>query len=334
MNGRAPGTTGGLAVWVDAIRHDRRATFGAGVLVFFVLLGAFGPFFTQDPTALVGIPMQPPSAQHWFGTTGQGQDVLAQLVEGTRVSLLIGFSVGIVVVLVGALIGVTAGYFGGRVDGILSLLFNVFLVIPGLPLAIVIAAYLPSGPITLGLVLVIAGWAWNARVLRAQTLALRRRDFVAASVVAGESSYRIVTSEILPNMTSLIVSQIIGGTVYAIGAQVGLEFLGLGDVSAVTWGTNLYWAQNDSALLTGAWWTFAPTGLAVALVGFGLVMLNSGFDEITNPRLRLERAWRGFLREKGQRPARSTPVVRGITTSPAGMSVDRVASADGARDSG
>ncbi len=304
------GMVGGLATWVEAVRYDRRATFGACVLVLFLLVAVLGPLFVGDPTDLVGIPMQPPSAEHWLGTTGQGQDVLAQLVVGTRASLLIGFSVGLTVVFVGALIGVAAGYFGGRVDAFLSLLFNVFLVIPGLPLAIVIAAYLPSGPLTLGFVLVVTGWAWNARVLRSQTLALRNRDFVAAAVVAGESSWRIVTSEILPNMTSLIVSQVIGGTVYAIGAQVGLEFLGLGDVSAVTWGTNLYWAQNDSALLTGAWWTFAPTGLAVALVGFGLTMLNSGFDEITNPRLRMQRAWRAFLLGRGHEPSRSTPVVR------------------------
>jgi len=282
---------------------------GAFILLVFLLVAVVGPWLVPDPQALVGIPLQPPSAQHWLGTTGQGQDVLAQLVVGTRVSLAIGFAVGLAVVLVGALVGVTAGYLGGRVDGFLTLLFNVFLVIPGLPLAIVIAAYLPAGPVTLGLVLVVTGWAWNARVLRAQALAQRRRDFVAAAIVAGESGFRIITREILPTMSSLLVAQVIGSTVYAIGAQVGLEFLGLGDVSAVTWGTNLYWAQNDSALLTGAWWTFVPTGLCVALVGFGLTMLNSGFDEIANPRLRQERVWRGYLAAKGAAPSRSTPVV-------------------------
>jgi len=299
----------GIAAWRDAIRRDRKATIGAVMLTVFLFIGIFGPWLVGDPDTLVGIPLQPPSGEHWLGTTGQGQDVLSQLVVGTRVSLAIGFAVGLAVVLLGALIGVTAGYFGGRVDGLLSLFFNVFLVIPGMPLAIVIAAYLPSGPLTLGLVLVVTGWAWNARVLRAQTLAQRQRVFVAAAVVAGESSFRIVTREILPTMTSLLVAQVVGSTVYAIGAQVGLEFLGLGDVSAVTWGTNLYWAQNDSALLTGAWWTFAPTGLCVALVGFGLTMLNSGFDEITNPRLQLERAWRKHLLQRGKEPTRSTPVV-------------------------
>jgi peptide/nickel transport system permease protein len=299
----------GAAAWWEAIRRDRKASLGAALLGFFLLLGLVGPWLVGSPDALVGIPLQPPSMAHWLGTTGQGQDVLAQTVVGTRISLLIGFGVGAAVVLVGALMGVTAGYFGGRVDGLLSLVFNVFLVLPGLPLAIVIAAYLPAGPATVAFVLVITGWAWNARVLRAQTLMLRQRDFIAAAVVSGESHGRIITREILPNMTSLLVAQLIGSAVYAIGAQVGLEFLGLGDVSAVTWGTNLYWATNDSALLTGAWWTFVPTGLCVALVGFGLVMLNSGFDEITNPRLQLERAWRAWLLGAGAPVTRSTPVV-------------------------
>lgn len=301
------GTLGGIS-WLRALRSDRQATAGALLLGAFVLLAVVGPLLVGDPDALVGMPHQPPSAAHWLGTTGQGQDVLAQAVVGTRVSLAIGFAVGLAVVFVGALVGVTAGYAGGAVDGALSLLFNVFLVLPGLPLAIVLAAYLPGGPATIALVLVITGWAWNARVVRAQTLALRQRDFVSAAIVSGEGPLRVVLFELLPNMTSLLVAQVIGSTVYAIGAQVGLEFLGLGDVSRVTWGTNLYWAANDSALLVGAWWTFVPTGFCVALVGFGLTLLNSGFDEVTNPRLRTERVWRAWLLGQGLRPGRSTPV--------------------------
>lgn len=309
MSGKA-GETAGLAVWWHAIRRDRKASAGAVILAVFALVALVGPWLLHDPGALVGVPLQPPSAAHPLGTNGQGQDVLAQLIVGTQVSLMIGFSVGILVVLIGAIVGVTAGYFGGRVDAVLSLLFNVFLVLPSLPLAIVIAAYLPAGPLTLGMVLVVTGWAWNARVLRAQSLALRRRDFVSAAIVSGESHGRIVLHEILPNMMSILIAQVIGSTVYAIGAQVGLEFLGLGDVSAVTWGTILYWAQNDSAILTGAWWTFAPTGLCVALVGFGLTLLNSGFDEVTNPRLQLERLWRDHLTARGRAAERSTPVMR------------------------
>jgi peptide/nickel transport system permease protein len=308
----APAT--GLRLWAAAIRRDRRAAAGAALLVLFVLVAAIGPLLAGDPDALVGVPHQPPSPAHWLGTTGQGQDVLAQTVAGTAVSLAIGFGVGIAVVLVGALVGVAAAWAGGALDAVLSLLVNVFLVIPGLPLAIVLAAYLPAGPLTVGLVLVVTGWAWNARVLRAQALALRERDFVAAALVSGEGSFRIVVREILPNMTSLLVAQVIGSTTYAIGAQVGLEFLGLGDVSVFTWGTNLYWATNDSALLTGAWWTYVPAGLCVALVGFALTLLNSAFDELTNPRLGAERAWRAWLARAGIPAGRSTPVARPART--------------------
>ena len=299
----------GFGLWLQVIRRDKKAAIGAAILAVFAFLAIFGPLLVGDPGELVGVPLQSPSVEHWLGTNGQGQDMLAQVVVGTRSSLVIGFSVGIFVVLIGALVGVSAGYFGKRVDAFLSLLFNVFLVLPGLPLAIVIAAYLPSSPFTLAMVLIVTGWAWNARVIRAQTLALRKRDFVSAAVVAGESNWRIITQEILPTMTSLLVSQVIGSTIYAIGAQVGLEFLGLGDLSGYTWGTVLYWAQNDSALLTGAWWTFAPVGLCVALVGFALTMLNSGFDELTNPRLQLERVWRKHLKQEGVDASRSTPVV-------------------------
>ncbi len=309
MSDAAGETPSGLRALAAAIRRDRRAAFGAALLGFFAILAILGPSLVGDPEAPVGVPHRLPSAAHWLGTTGQGQDVLAQTVVGARVSLAVGFGVGLSVVLIGALVGVAAGYLGGWVDALLSLLLNVFLVIPGLPLAIVLAAYLPAGPLTVALVLTLTGWAWNARVLRAQALALRRRDFVAAAQASGESGLFIVVREILPNMTSLLLAQVISSSLYAIGAQVGLEFLGVGDVSRVTWGTNLYWATNDSAMLTGAWWTYVPTGLCVALVGVGLSMLNAGFDEVTNPKLELERAWREHLKRAGVEATGSTPVV-------------------------
>jgi ABC-type dipeptide/oligopeptide/nickel transport system ATPase component/ABC-type dipeptide/oligopeptide/nickel transport system permease subunit len=268
---------------------SRKARFGAAVVVLFALVSLIGPWLVSDPMAFVSVPHQAPSFAHWLGTTGQGQDVLAQTVAGARVTLLVGFTVGIVVTLVGAFIGITAGYLGGRADGVLSVLTNVFLVIPGLPLAIVLAAYLPPGPGSIVVVLSFAGWAWSARVFRAQALALRNREFVQAAIVSGEGPLRVVFVELLPNMASLVASAFIATTVYAIGAEVGLEFLGLGDPGTVTWGTNLYWASNDSALLTGAWWTFVPTGVCVALVGFALTMLNYAIDEVTNPRLAVGR---------------------------------------------
>jgi len=295
---------------VKQLVANRQALAGCVVLAFFLVASALGPQLVQDPTAFVGVPLQPPSAEHWFGTTGQGQDVFAQTIAGARITLAIGFLVGFSVVGIGALVGTTAGYYGGWVDDLLGLSINVFLIMPGLPLIVVIAAYFPAGPVTITLVLIFTGWAWGARVIRAQTLSLRDRDFVAAAKVSGESDLRIIVAEILPNMTSLLVSALIGATVYAIGAQVGLEFLGLGDVSVVTWGTNLYWASNDAALLTGSWWTFVPTGLGVALVGFALAAINSGIDELGDPRLRAQPVYEAALREAGLRAGPSTPVLR------------------------
>ncbi|MCU1281668.1 MAG: putative oligopeptide/dipeptide transporter, permease/ATP-binding protein [bacterium] len=269
-----------------ALLSDRRAAVGVVLLAGFAAMALLGPLVVGDRIRLLDIPLQPPSWHHLLGTTGQGQDVLAQTVVGARGTLGVGLLVGVLVTLFGVVLGVGAGYAGGRVDDAASVITNVFLVIPGLPLAIVIAAYLPPGPLRLALVLTLAGWAWCARVFRAETLSLRHKDFVAAARLAGEPHWRIIAVEILPNMASLVAASFIGTTVYAIGAQVGLEFLGLGDLGLVTWGTNLYWASNDSALLTGAWWTFVPTGACVALVGFSLTLVSFALDEVGNPRLR------------------------------------------------
>lgn len=291
--------------------ENRKAAVGAALILFFILLGLLGPVLVStDPAAFVGAPHQPPSSEFLFGTTGQGQDVLAQTIAGARTSLIVGFVTGFAVMAIGALIGMTAGFFGGWIDGILSFITNVFLIIPGLPMAVVIAAYLQPGPVTIGLVLVVTGWAWNARMLRSQILSLREKDFVLAAIVSGEGRLRIIFREILPNMTSLLMSGFISATVYAIGAQVGLEFLGIGDVSVVTWGTNLYWASNNAALLTGAWWTVVPTGMCVALIGFALVLVNFAIDEITNPRLRAEGTWTRLLKSHNLEGGLSTPVVR------------------------
>lgn len=270
-------------------RRSPKAVVGMALLGLFAALAALGPLLAPDPGAPVGVPLSPPSWEHPLGTTAQGQDVLAQTVAGARPSLAIGFAVGLAVVVLGALVGTAAGYFGGWVDDLISLVINVFLVMPGLPLMVVIAAYLPPSPATIGLALVITGWSWSARVFRSQALSLRASDFVAAAVVSGESHGRIIVAEILPNLISPLVSAFIGATIYAIGAQVGLEFLGLGDLGRVTWGTNLYWARNDAALLTGSWWTFVPTGGCVGLVGFALAMLNDSVDRLSDPRLRAPR---------------------------------------------
>ncbi len=138
-------------------------------------------------------------------------------------------------------------------------------------------------------------WSYGARVLRAQTLSLKEREFVAAARASGESALRIIFAEILPNEVSLIACTFIGTFVYAVGAEVALEFLGLGNTSRASWGVILYWAQNNAALIVGKWWQFVPAGLCIAVLCAGLTFINFGIDELANPRLRAERPLRKRL---------------------------------------
>lgn len=302
-----------LPVGVRLIFRSRKATAGIIIMTFFVLVALLAPQLAPgDPTDFVARPHQAPSREHPFGTTGQGQDVLDQTIWGARLPLQIGFIVGGLTTLIGVIVGMTAGYFRGRVDDVLSLVMNIFLIVPALPLLVTLAAFIGSGNLFyFAFVLTITGWAWPARIFRAQTFSLREKDFVSAARVSGEGSPRIIFREILPNMTSIVAASMFGSALYAIGAQAGLEFLGLGDPSSVTWGTNLYWAGNNAGLLTGAWWTFVPAGTCIALVAFSCALVNYGIDEITNPRLRAHReiaeGTKGFKLQRSG--AKATPVL-------------------------
>jgi peptide/nickel transport system permease protein len=267
--------------------RNRKVVLGVVILVFFALLALVGPLVVHgDPNVILGARNLPPSPDHPLGTTGQGQDVLLQLVYGARSSLSVGLTVGLIATAFGTIVGLAAAYYGGWIDDALSLLTNVFIILPGLPLLVALAAFLPPGIASIILVLTLTGWAGTGRVVRAQTASIRHREFIGAATVSGERALRIMVREILPNMTSIIVGVFVGSVTYGITAQAGLEFLGLGDLSQVSWGTMLYWAGNNAALLQGAWWTFLPPGLCIALVGFALTLVNFGADEITNPRLR------------------------------------------------
>jgi peptide/nickel transport system permease protein len=284
------------ALWRFATLN-RKVTVGIVVVAFFVALAIFGPLIAhQDPTAFTEDLLQPPSSAHWLGTTQNGQDVFAQVIDGARVSVALGFIVGILTTAVSVVVGVVSGYFGGVIDEAFSLVTNVFLVLPTLPLAILLAAFLPyKGPLTLGIVIGVTGWSWGARVMRSQTLSMRGRDFVEAAQARGETSFRIVFFEILPNETALVAAELLGTVIYCILAEAGLEFLGLGNLSNVSWGTMFFFAQNSDALLLGAWWWFLPPGICIAVLGAALALVNFGVDEIANPRLRTERGQKPSL---------------------------------------
>ena len=140
----------------------------------------------------------------------------------------------------------------------------------------------------MALVIALTSWAYQARVLRAQTLSMRHRDFVDAARSNGESAWRIIFFEIFPNEIAIVAAGFVGTAIYVILAAAGLEFLGLGDVGVIDWGTMFYWAQNNDALLLGAWWWYVAPGMSIALLGAGLALINFGIDEVANPRLRAE----------------------------------------------
>ena len=287
-----------LAIW-RAMTSSRRVAIGSAIVGFFILIGLIGPFFMPyNPNATSHLFITPPSPTHWLGTTVVGEDIFSQLIYGTRTSVFWGLGTGIMVTLLSVVVGLIGGYFGGWIDDVLTLLTNVSLVLPALPLAIVLAAYFPRGPLTISFVIVFTNWAWQARVLRSQTLSMRSREFVTAARMSGESSLRIIFHEIFPNEIGLVVAGFVSTTIYVVLTWAALEFLGLGDGTIPSWGSMLYWAQQAGALGGGLWWWFVPPGACIAILGAGLSLINFGIDEIADPRLRVERPVKAGKRKK------------------------------------
>ncbi|GAA2649313.1 ABC transporter permease [Paractinoplanes durhamensis] len=268
--------------------RNKKAATGLVILGVYVLIAIIGPWIAPyDPSARSNDLVQGPSAAHWFGTTHLGQDVFSQILEGTRSVMLVGFLAGAIATTLSVLIGVTAGYLGGKMDDSLSVLTNVVLVIPAVPLMIIITSVLNNASDTLvALVIGLTSWSWNARVLRAQTLSLRRRDFVEASRASGERTWRIIVFELMPNLTAVIASGFVGTVIFAVLSEITLAFIGVVSNSGWNWGTILFWAQGQQALGQDAWWWFVPAGLAIALLGTSLSLINFGIDEFVSPRLR------------------------------------------------
>ncbi|WP_084626439.1 ABC transporter permease [Demequina aurantiaca] len=295
--------------------RNSKAITGMIILGFFVIIAIIGPWIAPyDPDAFSDQLVAPPSWEHWLGTTHLGQDVLSQLLVGTRYVMIVGFTAGVLATILAVIVGVTAGYLGGWSDEGLSLLSNIFLVIPALPLLIIIASSLDGGMIVIAGVISLTAWAWGARVLRAQTMSHRKRDYVEASRANGESTWRIVLAEILPNLTAIIASSFVATVTFAILTQVTLAFIGVTSPTDWNWGTILYWAQGNQALARGAWWWFVPAGLCIAAVGVALALINFGIDEFVNPRLRSTGRYARVLRKRGvQARVGFTPIDRGTT---------------------
>jgi peptide/nickel transport system permease protein len=279
----------GRGRFLSGLLHNRKAVIGLVIFVVFSVFAIVPQLFTsvRDPNRLAFPPALGPSVHHPLGTTALGQDIFAQVVYGTRQSLVIALVAGLCATLLSVVVGVSAAYLGGIADEVLSLITNVFLVLPTFPLIIILATYAGKGTLLVVLIVLIAtGWSYGANQMRAQALSLRNREFLESARVRGERSAYIIFFEVLPTMTSLIVANFLGAALYSVLTAAGLQFLGLGDPNSISWGTMLYWSQNQQALHTGmALWSIAP-GLCVALLGVSFALLNYAFDEISNPALR------------------------------------------------
>jgi peptide/nickel transport system permease protein len=279
-----------LPTWFVVLWSNGKARIGLILLLLFALVALLAPILAPyDPRDTSFTAATPPSGEHLLGTTQAGQDVLSQLIWGARLSLIVGTLAGGLATAIALVIGMTAGYMQGIVDDVLSFFINLALVIPTLPLMIALAAYSPVRGLSLTIVVIgITGWAWGARMKRAQVISLRAREYITSARFAGERPMRIIFREVLPNMMSFVVMSFIGAAAGAIGAEAGLAFLGLGDPNTISWGTMLYWANNGGAMLTGQWaWLAAPT-LMLSLITLSLTLINFGVDALSNPHLREE----------------------------------------------
>src|SRR5579863_1421238 len=271
--------------FMRAILGNRKATIGALILLLICLAAVFpGLIAPDDPQAIIYTPNAGPSSAHLLGTTQIGQDVFSQLIWSTRETLVVTLLVTAIATFISMIVGVTAAYLGGIVDRVVTVVTDVFLIIPVLPLLILLAAYLQPGETSLIIVLCITSWAFQARQLRSQALSIRNRDFLVAARARGERGIYIILVEIVPTMTSLLAASFLALAVYIVGFAASLQFLGLGNSGQLMWGTMLYNAQQQDAIQPGGnpWWEIGPA-VAVALLGTGFALLNYAFDEIGNP---------------------------------------------------
>ncbi|MBO0822658.1 MAG: ABC transporter permease [Actinobacteria bacterium] len=283
-----PGPLRFVARAVATLWGNGKARAGLVILSIIIVVALFAPLLApHPPSATTFRPYSGPTSVNWLGTTGLGQDVFSQLIYGARVSLLVGLGAGALATLIAMTLGLIAGYRPGLVDEVIGFVTNLALVIPALPLMIILAAYLQGRSVwTIVLVVAFTSWATGCRVVRSQTATLRSREFVTSAVFSGERLLRVAFREILPNMTSLVAASFFAAATAAVLAEASLEFLGLGNPATVSWGTILYAAQQQNALLTGQWLMVLAPGLAIVLLMVALTLINFGVDALSNPRLR------------------------------------------------
>ncbi|BEP41620.1 ABC transporter permease [Variovorax sp. V15] len=264
--------------------RNKGAVFGLIVLMLVALVTALGPFVAQNnPWDMVGTPFAAPMAEQGLllGTDTTGRDILSGIVTGARVSLLIGVVSTVVSLLIGVSIGAVSGYFGGWIDATLMRFTELFQAIPSFALAIVLVAIFQPSVQSIVTAIAIVSWPPVARLVRSEFLTLRQRDFVAAAQLAGQSTPRIILTQILPNAASPIVVMASLMVATAILLESSLSFLGLGDPNQMSWG---YMVGSARTVLRQAWWMAVFPGVAILLTVLALNLVGEGLNDGLNAR--------------------------------------------------
>ncbi|WP_052487153.1 ABC transporter permease [Gordoniibacillus kamchatkensis] len=259
----------------------KKGKLGFVILVWFTVIALFGSLLAPYPKNFIGFESWlPPSFSHWLGTDSYGQDVLSQMIYGTRTSFWVGIIAGLITTVIGVTVGVVSGFKGGWVEESLMRVVDLFLIIPTLALMIILASFLPSmGIVSTILIIGCLSWLYMARSIRSQTMSERQSGYVEAARTIGMNDAEIMFREILPNIVPVILANLVLVTTQAVLAEAGLSFLGLGDPTNVSWGTILALANANNAVLFHAWWWILPPGLAIAFFCFGFILIGNGILE-------------------------------------------------------
>lgn len=243
-----------------------------------------------DPYAVSGAPFEAPGAQHLLGTNDIGQDILSELIYGTRTSLAVGFLSAAISIVLGTAVGMAAGWFGGLTDRLLMKVTAFFMTIPFLPAVIILSAFTTPGFLTTSLILGVMSWAATARIVRAETMAIRGKEHILALRAMGAPSGYLLRRHVIREVTPLVLYRGAARVKAGILAESSLSFLGLGSAVEKSWGAMIYYAQAKNALLTDAWlWWILPPGICIALVSCALVMISYQLEERADRRLEVRK---------------------------------------------
>lgn len=289
------------------LRGRPTAVIGLCIMLFFLALSLasplIAPYSTTQQTCSV---YAPPSLHHLLGCDDGGIDMLSLLLNGGRISLLVGSAATLVAMVIGGSVGIISGYFGGWIDTLLMRVTDYFLVLPDLVLMIVIAAIWGPSLFHVILVIGILLWTSTARVIRAQTKSVRERLYVSRARSLGQAPFKVLLRHVLPQVAPLLIANTVLTVALAIFDETSLDFLGLGNPTSVSWGIILEHANDRTAVSFGAWWAFVPAGICIALVIMGCYLFGQAIEDALNPRLKVAhlsiRHWRlrplvGFDRE-------------------------------------